>query len=42
MVPIHFQIPYSKDYYADWQLQVKAEFPGVNLRADFPVPIFEV
>jgi hypothetical protein len=41
MVPIRFQIPARMDYYADWQFQVKAEFPGVNLRADFIVPIFE-
>ena len=41
MVPIRFQIPARKDYYADWQLHVKAEFPGVNLLAGFSVPIFE-
>ncbi len=41
MVPIRFQIPARKDYYADWVLQVKAEFPGVNLSAAFFVPIFE-
>jgi hypothetical protein len=41
MVPVRFQIPAGEDYYKDWLLQVKAEFPGVNLRADFLVPIFE-
>jgi len=41
MVPVRFQIPARKDYYADWHLQVKAELPGINLRADFVVPIFE-
>ena len=41
MVPIRFQIPAHKDYYAHWRLEVKAELPGVNLRADFLVPIFE-
>jgi hypothetical protein len=41
MVPVRFQIPDRKDYYVDWQLQVKAEFPGVNMNAAFIVPIFE-
>jgi hypothetical protein len=41
MVPVRFQIPAGEDYYRDWLLQIKAEFPGVNLRADFLVPIFE-
>jgi hypothetical protein len=41
MVPVRFQIPAGEDYYKDWLLQVKAEFPGVNLRADFLVPIFK-
>jgi hypothetical protein len=41
MVPVRFQIPAGTDYYKDWLLQVKAEFPGVNLRADFLVPIFK-
>jgi hypothetical protein len=40
-VPVRFQIPARKDYCATWQLKVRAEFPGVNLRADFIVPIFE-
>jgi hypothetical protein len=41
MVPVRFQIPARKDYYETWQLKVRAEFPGVNLRADFIVPIFK-
>jgi len=41
VVPVRFQIPARKDYYANWLLQVKAEFAGVNLRANFIVPIFE-
>ena len=41
MVPVRFQIPDGEDYYKNWGLQLKAEFPGVNLRADFLVPIFK-
>jgi hypothetical protein len=41
MVPVRFQIPAGEDYYKDWLLQVKAELHGVNLRADFLVPIFK-
>ena len=52
LVPVRFQIPARKDYYAKadwlpwktgggWLLEITAEVPGVDLHAAFRVPIFE-